>query len=453
MLKTTPPKGAQDRYPEEFQIRKYIFDTWRKVCTSFWYQEYLWPLVESVEIWKAKSGEDVGGSELTRLTDRKWEISDLALRPEMTPTVTRMVAKNYAQLAKPVRYFSIANFYRNERPQRWRNREFWQLNVDCFWSTEQKTDIEILILAMELMKAFNPPKWSWELHINNRFIIDEILTILEISDETQKKETVRIMDKRQKLPQETLHITLKEDVKLTEKQIEQITQYMNTATLEDLLKFFPVLENTQWYQETQEIISKLSELWYQEYISYKSNLIRGFDYYDGLVFEIFDTHPDNSRALFWWGRYNGLSTIFIKDEIPAVGFAPGDETTKLFLESRDMLEKIAKKTAIRKMYMPILDENLYTDMLKLAETMRKERTVVVGITPQWFWKAMKYADKNNFDFVIIYGEEEKSRGVYKVKDMVTGKEREYLFQIELVQQGKKEWFERFCSKKLNQEWK
>jgi len=203
MLSTQPPKGTQDRYPQEFQIRKYIFDTWRKVCTEFGYQEYLWPLVESAEIRRAKSGEDVGWSELTMITNREWQISDLALRPEMTPSVTRMVSKNYAQLAKPIRYFSIANFYRNERPQRGRNREFRQLNVDIFGSENINADIEILSLAISLMLWFNPPKWSWKLNINNRFLIDDILTTIWIWDDI-KQEIVRTMDKREKLPKDKI---------------------------------------------------------------------------------------------------------------------------------------------------------------------------------------------------------------------------------------------------------
>ncbi len=126
------------------------------------------PLVEDTAIWEAKSGEDVGGSELTRLTDRDGNISALALRPEMTPSVTRMVTAQYPQLPKPVRWFSIANFYRNERPQRGRNREFWQLNVDMFGDKSERGMLEILQLAMELMLSFNPPKGSWKLSLNHR---------------------------------------------------------------------------------------------------------------------------------------------------------------------------------------------------------------------------------------------------------------------------------------------
>ena len=440
MLKTNPPKGTQDRYPQEFQIRKYIFDTRRKVCTEFWYKEYLWPLVESVDIRKAKSGEDVGWSELTMITNRKWEISDLALRPEMTPTVTRMVSKNYTQMAKPIRYFSIANFYRNERPQRGRNREFWQLNVDMFGSENIYADIEVLTLAIALMLWFNPPKWSWKLNINNRFIIDDVLDSIWIwSDDKKdiKQEIVRTMDKRDKLPHDSIEEIL-EEKGLNKTQIKQLVKYMNITNIEDLLSEFSDIKDSKWVKQTQIIINTLNDLGYWEYVEFKSSLIRGFDYYDWVVFEIFDTHPDNNRALFGGGRYNWLSKIFIKDDVPAIWFAPWDETMKLFLESRDLLDKIISKTNIRKIYIPILDANLQHDALNIAWILRKQgRNVICGLETQKLWKAFQYADKQEYNFVVILWEQEKEKWVYKVKDLKTWAERD--FQIS----------ERFCTKRLN----
>jgi len=436
MLPTNPPKGTQDRYPQEFQVRKYIFDTRRKVCTEFWYQEYLWPLVESAEIRKAKSGEDVGWSELTMITNRDWEISDLALRPEMTPTITRMISKNYNQLAKPIRYFSIANFYRNERPQRGRNREFRQLNVDLFGSENIYADVEVLELAITLMLWFNPPKWSWKLNINNRFIIDDVLLSIWI-DVDIKQEIVRTMDKRDKLPKDKINEILLEKW-LNKTQVEKLIKYMTITNLEDLISEFSEIKDSKGVQQTQTIINTLDDLWYSEYIEFKSSLIRGFDYYDGMVFEIFDTHPDNNRALFGWWRYNWLSKIFIKEDVPAIWFAPGDETMKLFLESRDLLDKIIAKTNIKNIYIPVLDQNLQNDTLNLANILRKQwRNIVSGLEIQKLWKAMQYADKQWYSFVAIFGEQEKEKWVYKMKDLKTGKEKDF------------ELSERFCSKRLN----
>lgn len=424
MLSTQPAKWTQDRYPQEFQIRKYIFDSWRNVCLRFWYQEYLWPLVENAEIRKAKSGEDVWWSELTMITNREWKISELALRPEMTPTVTRMVSKNYTQLAKPIRYFSIANFYRNERPQRGRNREFRQLNVDMFWSDTVYADIEILSLAISLMLEFNPPKWSWKLNINNRFIIDSILLEIWLSWDI-KQETVRIMDKRDKLPQESINEILLEKW-LNQNQVNMLIEYMNSKTIQDLIKKFPSIQDSKWIQQTNFIMQSLNNLWYSEYLEFKPSLIRWFDYYDGVVFEIFDTHPDNKRALFGWGRYNWLSKIFIKDDIAAVWFAPGDETTKLFLESRWLINSVLDKTQIEKIYIPVLEDSLHDDILKLAIKFRKHwKNIVTGLETQKITKAIQYADKQDYMFIIIFGEEENKKWVYKIKNLKTWKEKEF----------------------------
>ena len=424
MLSTQPAKWTQDRYPQEFQIRKYIFDSWRKVCLKFWYQEYLWPLVENAEIRKAKSGEDVWWSELTMITNREWKISELALRPEMTPTVTRMVAKNYAQLPKPIRYFSIANFYRNERPQRGRNREFRQLNVDMFGSDSIYADVEILTLAISLMLEFNPPKWSWKLNINNRFIIDSILSEIWLSGDI-KQETVRLMDKREKLPQEAISEILLEKW-LNQNQVNMLVEYMNSSTIQDLIKKFPSIQDSKWIQQTNFIIQSLNNLWYSEYLEFKPSLIRWFDYYDGVVFEIFDTHPDNKRALFGGWRYNWLSKIFIKDDIPAVWFAPGDETTKLFLESRWLIDSILNKTQIEKIYIPVLEDSLQDEVFKLAMNFRNYwKNVITGLETQKMIKAIQYADKQDYKFIVIFGEEEKEKWIYKVKNLKTWKEKEF----------------------------
>lgn len=424
MLSTQPAKWTQDRYPQEFQIRKYIFDSWRKVCLKFWYQEYLWPLVENAEIRKAKSGEDVWWSELTMITNREWKISELALRPEMTPTVTRMVAKNYAQLPKPIRYFSIANFYRNERPQRGRNREFRQLNVDMFGSDSIYADVEILTLAISLMLEFNPPKWSWKLNINNRFIIDSILSEIWLSGDI-KQETVRLMDKREKLPQEAISEILLEKW-LNQNQVNMLVEYMNSSTIQDLIKKFPSIQDSKWIQQTNFIIQSLNNLWYSEYLEFKPSLIRWFDYYDGVVFEIFDTHPDNKRALFGGWRYNWLSKIFIKDDIPAVWFAPGDETTKLFLESRWLIDSILNKTQIEKTYIPVLEDSLQDEVFKLAMNFRNYwKNVITGLETQKMIKAIQYADKQDYKFIVIFGEEEKEKWIYKVKNLKSWKEKEF----------------------------
>ena len=382
-LKLNPPKWTADWKPEEFRVRKYIFDTWRTVCESFWYQEYLWPLVEEAAIWEAKSGEDVGGTELTKITNRDGEISDLALRPEMTPTVTRMIAKYQREYTKPIRWFSIANFYRNERPQRGRNREFWQCNVDIFGSESQMADIEVLQMAIELMKSFGATSEQFQLYLNDRRVVDWFLDSLSLDVEL-RKEAVRTMDKWDKLSKEDFASTLA-DKWCDGVQIDEIVKFMKSEILDGVFA-----------TEINAIYVSLVELWYGDIVKIKPSLMRGFDYYDGMVFEVFDLHPDNNRALFGGGRYNGLADIFgVKEPLPAVWFAPGDEPMRLFLESWELLPDDLQ---LETYYIPLLDESKQFEVMNKAQELRAEgKRVEVGTKVMKENKAYDYAAKKGMD--------------------------------------------------------
>ncbi|PZM82984.1 histidine--tRNA ligase [Candidatus Gracilibacteria bacterium] len=419
MISNQPPKGTADWFPEEFKIRKYIFDTWRKVCQSYGFEEYLGPLVEDIAIWQAKSGEDVGGSELTRLTNKAGEISQLALRPEMTPTVTRMVTKIWKEIEKPVKWFSIANFYRNERPQKGRNREFWQLNCDIFGQNGIESDLEILNLGLDLMLAFNPPKNSFSLNLNHRGLLDSFFS--EIAENTDKVSLFRLLDKYKKLPKETFIESLK-NLKMSEKNISDTILFMECENIFELEKNFAFLSENQDFRYLKNIFEKLEKLGYGEFIKFSSSLIRGFDYYDGVIFEVFDNNPENPRALFGGGRYNGLASIFgVKEDIPAVGMAPGDETMKIFLTHWGCLEKLEKQKDV--IYLPLLDENLFLEVQALSKKLRSEgKNILVGLQTKKLAKAMKFAEKNFIENMIIFGENEKNSGKYILKNLKTGEE-------------------------------
>jgi len=422
-LSNIPPKWTSDWFPQEFAVRKYIFDTWRTVCKKFWYQEYLWPLVENAAIRRAKSGEDIWWSELTLITDRTWKISDFALRPEMTPTVTRMVSRIYMQESKPIRFFSIANFYRNERPQRGRNREFRQLNIDLFGSQSSYADLEVLQVGMEIMLAFTPPKNSRIMYLNSRQIIDYIIDeeVWLLTD--KKTEIVRLMDKREKLEKDVFVGMLK-DHWLDSRQIDTIIRYLDIRDISVLADAFPNIKNNLWYLDVFTIFSKLSALWYGELFQFKWSLIRWFDYYDGVVFEVFDLHPDNRRAMFGGWRYNGLAEIFGSTAFPAVWFAPGDEAMKLFLESRWMIDDIIKKQHQETYYIPMLEEEYYDNYCILAQKLRNDGYLVEQwLDIQWVGKALQYANKKEIAYVVLLGKEEMNNKQYKIKNMKTGEEK------------------------------
>jgi len=415
-------KGTKDWLPEEMNIRKYIFDKWRQVCLSYGFVEYLTPILENADIYRAKSGEDIGGKELMVFVDQAGR--ELAIRPEMTPSVVRMVSKIYNTSPKPLKLFSIANFVRNEKPQRGRNREFWQLNCDIFGDNNFLSELEILQMSLDLVLAFNPPKNSFTLKLNHRGLINYLFDSIKLED-SQKILVMRLMDKYSKMTGDEL-ISKMEGLGLNNEQIDKVLKFITVSSLEELIKNNPEVEETSAFKLLSEIIAKLKKLGYGEYVKFSPEVIRGFDYYDGLVFELFDNHEDNNRAMFGGGRYNGLANIFGGESFSAIGFAPGDETFKLFLESWNILPEISVKSEIY--YLPILSESLEEDVLFLSNNLRKEgKFVEISFNAIKMSKALEYADKNKIGYVIVLGEDEFKKGEYKIKNMKTGAEEIFKF--------------------------
>ncbi len=415
-------KGTADWLPEEFLLRKYIFDTWRQVCLRYGFEEYLTPLFESADVYRAKSGEDIGGKEL--LVFKDLGDRELAVRPEMTPSVVRMVSKIYKSSPKPLKLFSIANFFRNEKPQRGRNREFWQLNCDIFGADGARADEEIIKLALDIMLEFNAPVESFVLKMNSRKLLEEFFNFLGL-DKNKKVDFFRILDKKAKLEKSEFEDRLF-IIGLEKDKIKALNDFMGGETdldFKDLINSSPKLKVA--YQEIKDLITSLTELGYGDFIEFDPAIIRGFDYYDGIVFEVFDKNPKNSRAIFGGGRYNGLAEIFGESNFPAIGFAPGDETTKLFLENWNLIpENLAESQD--SYFFPLLKKDLSFEVDNLAKALRlKGLNILVGLEEQKLGKALEFANKKKITKLIILGEEELNKGFYKIKNMRSGEEESF----------------------------
>lgn len=409
-LSNIPQKGYDDWFPEEYAVQDYIFQKWRRVCKSFGYEEYLTPLMELADIYRAKSGEDVGGKELMTCIDRGGR--ELAIRPEMTPSVTRMVSRKYNALAKPIRYFSIANYVRNEKPQRGRTREFWQLNYDIFGSDSILADVEVLQVGLEIMLAFNPPKDSFTLYINNRVLIDEMLNKKCNIDSSIKTEVVRILDKWDKFDKNELKERLVK-LGLDKNQITILTLFAESKSSEMLKQNFPDIDENKGYRDTLEFIKILEAMGYSEYLTFNPSIVRGFDYYDGLVFEVFDKNPNNSRSIYGGGRYNGLASLFGSQSFPAVGCAPGNVTTKLFLEGWNIIPQFY---TVPEYFVTVFNEELKEESIRIANKLRAEgKSVELSFTVGNLSKQVTYARKKGIKNVVIFGEDEAKSGKYKVE--------------------------------------
>ncbi|PKM91513.1 histidine--tRNA ligase [Candidatus Falkowbacteria bacterium HGW-Falkowbacteria-1] len=418
ILSNQEVKGTKDWLPEEFFIRDYIFSNWKQICLSYGFSQYLTPILENADIYRAKSGEDIGIKELMVFKDQAGR--DLAIRPEMTPSISRLVSKIYSSSPKPLKLFSITNFIRNERPQRGRNREFWQLNCDIFGEDGTLSDLETLQLAIDLMLIFNPPKNSFVLKINSRKLIDDLFDLLNLGED-KKISLTRLMDKYEKLSDEEFYKAVM-DMGLKMDDTNRIDSFLRADSIDDLVEKLPELLDKESVKEMRALIKQLSDLGYQEYLLFSPSVIRGFDYYDGLIFEIFDNHPENNRAMFGGGRYNGLAEIFGSKSFPAVGFAIGDETFRIFLESWDILPKtnLYENTY----FLPLLSESLINQSFSLSKELRaKGEKVEMGLDVTKIGKALEYANKKGVGKIVIFGEDEFAKKCYKIKDMKSGEEQ------------------------------
>ncbi|MCX8035137.1 MAG: histidine--tRNA ligase [Candidatus Dojkabacteria bacterium] len=414
-ISNQPYKGCRDFLPDDYAKQKYIFDKWRSVAISYGYQEYLTPVIEHIEMYEAKSGEDIN-KELFRFEDSGGR--KLCLRPEMTPSVTRLVSQVYNSSPKPLRLFSIANFFRGERPQKGRLREFWQLNVDIFGENSILADIEILRLAIDVLRVFNPPKKSFYIKLNHRVLMEDFFEkVLEILDPKLKTEISRKLDKFHKLSTDDFNAELA-NLGLSTSQIENINKWMNYK-YNDILDD-PVLSDSKGVKEINEIFSYLDNTEYADYLVYSPDLIRGFDYYDGIVFEAFDNNPDFKRSLFGGGRYNGLGKIFGVEDLPAVGFAPGDVSIDIFLTNWNLWPNFQDNEDIY--YFPLLINEI-NRFFNISKNLRlKELNIIEGLKKETLTKALSYANKMNYKKVVIVGEDEIGKNIAKIKYMDSGRE-------------------------------
>ncbi len=384
-------KGVRDFYPADMAVENYIFDTWRKTCRSFGFEEYSASLLEPTELYKAKSSEEIVSEQTYSFTDRGGR--EVTLRPEMTPTVARMVAGKRRALAFPVRWFSIPNLFRYERPQRGRLREHWQLNADIFGSEGVDAEAEIIALASAVMRAFGAEDSDFIIKVGSRRMLGEHFVSLGLSEERAK--ALRIL------------IDKKDKVKDFERQAEELAGA-------------PFVFPSEASEDVTALLQKLRAL-RVENVVFDPALARGFEYYTGIVFEVFDTSPENPRSLFGGGRYDDLLSVFGVEPVPAVGFGMGDVTIRDFLDVHDLLPK---SPAPADLYIATTSPALIGAAESLALHLRDRGSAVrVNLGGRKVGEQIKEADRAGIPYLLVVGEDEVASGTYKLKKLATGVEK------------------------------
>ncbi|MCL5775054.1 MAG: ATP phosphoribosyltransferase regulatory subunit, partial [Patescibacteria group bacterium] len=291
-LSLEPYKGTRDFYPADQFYQNYIFGVWKKTAQLFGYSEYNASILEETALYKAKSGEEIINEQTYTFTDRGGR--DVTIRPEMTPTVARMVAQKRKELTFPLRWFSVPNLFRYERPQRGRLREHWQLNVDIFGVDSVEADVEIIKVAYGIMKAFGAADEAFEIRINDRRLLNFLLHEYLGLDEAEAHKISKLIDRMHKMKAEEFLALAKEVLGEKTKLLEEVLYVKSLDSLGEKIA------KTAGAEELQKVFAALEKAGIRNFV-FDPTLVRGFDYYTGTVFEIFDTSPLNNRALF--GEY------------------------------------------------------------------------------------------------------------------------------------------------------
>ncbi|RWZ78821.1 MAG: histidine--tRNA ligase [Candidatus Microsaccharimonas sossegonensis] len=413
-LSSQPYKGTRDYFPAEKQTQNYIFNVWRKVVESFGYEEYGAPILEPIDIYAAKSGQELVNDQTYIFNDRGGRT--VAIRPEMTPSISRMVAARRQELAYPARLYSIANFMRYERPQRGREREFWQLNIDIFGVDDMAADIEIIMMSDALLKALGAKNNDFTIRINNRKCINFMMTQYLGLDEVDAQRMMKLFDRRNKITaqdfkEQALQIfgeTTPDDARF--QKIEQIVTVTSIDELPAELKQSPALF------ELKAVLEGVAKAGVGTAV-FDASLMRGLDYYTGTVFEVFDTHPDNNRALFGGGRYDGLVEMFGAEPISAVGVAMGSTMIENFLTVRDL---IPAHRSLTKMYIAVIG-NALTKANEVATKLRSAGiNTEVDMTSRKIDKKLKTATKKCIEYVLFVGEHDTDS--FSLKNLVSQEE-------------------------------
>lgn len=418
-LSTQPYKGARDFYPEDKRIQKYMFSVIRRAVEKFGYEEYDAPIIEPLEIYLAKTGEEIVNEQTYAFEDRGGR--QVAIRPEMTPTVSRMVAARRQELAYPLRWYSIPNLWRYERPQRGRLREHWQLNVDMFGVENIEAEHEIIQVADEIMRSFGAHRDTYTIRINSRKLIDYVLHEYLSLDEVQSYSMTKLIDRRAKMPHEDFLIQA--DALCSPSQRENGTVNNLLAVLD--AKRIADLPQTIQAHASVAGLAKLLKLLDGSGITnviFDPSIMRGFDYYTDIVFEMFDNHPDNNRSMMGGGRYDGLVGMFGVEPVPTIGFGWGDVTLQNFLELHELLPKLQPDTDA---YVVLIGEVAEQSQRVISHLREMGLNIAVDITGRKIDKQIKTADKLGIPYIITIGEKELHDDLYALKNLKTGVEEHH----------------------------
>ena len=406
-------KGFSDRYPDEMAAYREVVDTVEGTARRYGFREIATPALEETQMYVDKSGEEIV-EELYAFEDQGGR--EVALTPELTPTVARMVVAKQQELAKPIKWFSTRPFWRYEEPQQGRFREFYQTNVDIFGSDAPEADAEVLAFAADMLTDLGLDADDFEFRVSHRDILGGLLEAFDA--DVDQREAIRAVDKSAKIEQAEFYRLL-EDAGLSGDQARQFTDLLATDNLEDLTAFAGTDRVDAAVENLRNVLAAAEDFGVGEYCDVSLETARGLDYYTGVVFECFDSAGEVSRAVFGGGRYDDLIESFGGQPTPAVGVAPGvmNSTLPLLLQRAGVWPEEAVSTD----YYVLQVGDTRPVAARVARDLRERGHVVeADVAGRSFGAQMGYADSINAETVVIVGEQDLENDEVTVKDMASG---------------------------------
>ncbi|NVM18925.1 MAG: histidine--tRNA ligase [Candidatus Lokiarchaeota archaeon] len=421
-LSTKPLRGMEDYYPPELRETNWIIDTIRDIADLYSFEEFESPTLEPIEIFAAKSSKELVNEQSFIVEKKKGE--KLILIPELTPSLARIVTAKRQELKKPIRWFSVPTCYRYERPQKGRRREFKQINMDILGEDSLYADLEIFNIIVDIFSEFGATSEQFQIYFNNRRFIDSVCELILQVPKEKIPLIYKILDKADKMEDSEYEKYILDNFQ-DEIIIQGIYKLKEANGLDDLLTRFEEVSNefydSKGYKELTSFIQFLEDAKISEYCTFSPGVVRGLDYYTGVVYEVFDTGKENIRSVFGGGRYDDLLSLFSDEKITGTGFGMGVLMFSLFLKTYDLIpEEIREKDYTDTIYISSISENVSGYALELAQLIRAEDfPCIVDYRFSNLKNQLSKANELGVLIVLIVGPKEQEQNEVTVKNMRT----------------------------------
>ena len=399
-------KGTREFYPEEMALRNYLYEKIRAASQSFGFQEYDGPFIEPIELYAAKSGEELVKKQSFVFEDRGGDL--VTLRPELTPSLARMIAAKQGSLTYPVRWWSFGPFWRYEQPQKGRTREFFQWNIDILGADSPEADAELIAVAATFLRSVGLDPTRASILVNNRRLMDSEFDALGISNE-KRVDISNLVDRRSKMKPEAWDEYAIE-LGLNQKQVDG---------LKNVLSNFDLWKNSD---ELIRLFNALEALGVKDYVKFDPNIMRGLLYYTSTVFEAYDLSGSLRRAILGGGRYDNLLADVGGDPLPASGFAMGDVVIGIILQENGLVPEFKPTPA--EVLVTVFDQSLFPKSYSIAAELRRAGiNTMTYPEPAKLPKQFKYADKMKLKAALVIGPDEAEKNQVVVKDLSSGNQQ------------------------------